>query len=162
MTPLSPVQPYALLDLIIRAPKMSNLHTGLYVTLLKLHNLLESGSKSYALPYTRMYTMQNQNNKAIYVYGSALLKKNQMVILLDDSSTRGLMWLTNAIRSALVTANFNQNHEKVSVDVFHSQSGIEPLIEGEKLSVKVKTLISENARDNATYRDCVQTFHVAA
>ncbi|NQX64037.1 Ger(x)C family spore germination protein [Paenibacillus qinlingensis] len=130
--------------------EMSNLHTGLYVTLLKLHNLLESDSKSYALPYTKMYTSQKQKNKAIYVYGSALLKKNQMVGLLDDSSTRGFMWLTNTIKSALITVDFNQNQGKVSVDVFHSHSSIEPFIEGENLSVKVKTLIECNVVENTT------------
>lgn len=120
---------------------------GLNVTTKKLSQMLISDSGDCALPWVKILpTEKEQDPKQTIAYltGTAIFKKDKMVGLIDDSVTRGVLWLRNEIQLAVITVKPARSDGYISVNLLQAKSKLKPKIENGKWKI---TLTSESFSD---------------
>lgn len=78
--------------------------------------------------------------KAPSVYGLAVFKKDKMVGTLDSNESRTLRLLRNKEKGGFLIVQWIENNERenVTLEIFKSESKIEPLYNNKELSINIK------------------------
>lgn len=78
------------------------------------------------------------NEKTAVVSGTAVFKKDKLAGQLDNTETRGLLWVTGEVKSGIIDVDCPSGDGKVSLEIIRADSKITPEIEDGKIHIKVK------------------------
>ncbi|MFC3801077.1 Ger(x)C family spore germination protein [Cohnella sp. GCM10012308] len=121
--------------------EMTILQIGLNVSLFDLLHMLRSTGKAAVLPYIQKLPDQpneKPGNTVSYITGSTVFKNGKSVGKLNMRLTRGLLWLRNDTKEAIVTFVPEGMPGTVSLRIVRSRSVLVPRISGDRWSVRVK------------------------
>ncbi|TBL80283.1 Ger(x)C family spore germination protein [Paenibacillus thalictri] len=136
--------------------EMAKLQTGMKVTVKDFSEMLIGDSKAAALPWVEMVPAEpfkKPNETVGFINGTAIIKGDRMVGLLNDKLTRGLLWLRDEIKTSIVTITPKETKGHVSMKLLKSQTNLIPSINGDKWSVTVKIETEDDVMQNTTNLD---------
>lgn len=126
---------------------------GMNVTTKKLAQMLISDSGDCALPWIKILPPEEvkaPKQTIAYITGTAIFKKDKMVGKIDDSVTRGVLWLRNEIQLGVVTTKPNNSNGHISVNVLQARSTLIPKIENGKWKITLKSESYSDIVQNTT------------
>lgn len=129
---------------------------GLNITVNELAQMLSGDSNAAVLPWVEMlHAKGNERHQPIpYIKGSAVFKDDRMVGMLDQQSTRGVLWLRNEMDRAVVTvAPDGEDGGHVSFLLLKSSTQLIPNITGDAWSMTVKIETEDDIIQNTTRLD---------
>lgn len=136
--------------------ELSQHKLGMNVTTKILAQMLISDSGDCALPWISILPPEkakDQKQTIAYITGTAIFKKDKMVGLIDDSVTRGVLWLRNEIRLAIITIKPPDTKGYISVNLLQAESTLIPKIENGKWKIILKTESNSDIVQNTTNLD---------
>lgn len=136
--------------------ELGNLKIGMEVTTKEVSQMLISESGDCALPLIKILPPEagKDNKETIaYITGTALFKHDKMVGQIDDSVTRGLLWLRNEVRLAIITVQPEKAEGYVSMNLLLANSKLIPKIEDGKWKIILKTESDVDIIQNTTHLD---------
>ncbi|MDP4084984.1 MAG: Ger(x)C family spore germination protein [Bacillota bacterium] len=136
--------------------ELSSFRIGMDVTAKDYAQMLIGDSNASALPLIKILpsTPGQEKQTIAYVTGTAIFKNGKMIGDIDDSVTRGVLWLRNEIRLATISVKPNgKNDGFVSMNLLRAKSKIIPLIENGKWKIKLYAVGNSNIVQNTTDLD---------
>jgi spore germination protein KC len=133
--------------------ELASLKTGVDITLKDLGQMLIGESGAAAVPYIEILPTQpgqGKNQTIGYIVGTAVLKQGKMVGAVDQSTTRGILWLRNEIELAIVTAKPENVEGYISMQLLRAQSQIIPKIENGNWKITLKAETEDDIIQNGT------------
>ncbi|NOU99639.1 Ger(x)C family spore germination protein [Paenibacillus planticolens] len=130
----------------------------LSVTLTDLAQMLMNQSGAAALPFLEILqpdSANNRDNTESFVNKTAVFKDDKMVGSIDDPTSRGLLWLRNEIKTAVVTVTPAGTSGNVSLRLLKSETKLKPLIENGKWKMNVWIHTEDDALQNTTGLDLI-------
>ncbi|NQX68931.1 Ger(x)C family spore germination protein [Paenibacillus alba] len=130
----------------------------LSVTLSDLAQMLASGSNSAALPYLELLaplTTNNSDKTESFLNATAVFKSDKMVGKIDDRTTRGILWLRDEIKQAVITVTPEGEKGTVSANLIRSKTKLEPIIKDGKWQMNVWIQTEDDALQNTTMLNLV-------
>ncbi|NMA15165.1 MAG: Ger(x)C family spore germination protein [Clostridia bacterium] len=105
-------------------------------------NLHEFASRLFSkttAPVAPLIDITEENKQKIAkIIGTAVFKKGQMVGTLNQSETRGLLWVLDEVGSGIIVVNAPKSGEKVSLEIIRSSTKIIPEIKNGTLHITIK------------------------
>jgi spore germination protein KC len=128
----------------------------LQVTLKDLMQRMQGESEAVGLPWIESLPpgpgrTKNQNDP--YLVGTAVFKKDKMVGRIDDRSTRGVLWLRDEIKTAVITVTPKEAKGFISMKLLRANTQLIPKIENGKWTVTVKVDTEDDIIQNGTTLD---------
>jgi len=77
------------------------------------------------------------DKKEIYISGSAVFHGDRLIGELNDTETRGLMWVTGDVKSGIIVVDCPCGQGKVELEIFQAKSTVTPVLQDGTLSFKV-------------------------
>lgn len=133
--------------------EMSKSKLAMNVTLTELAYMLKGESRTAALPYLKELPPiagLDPNKTNGYVNGTAIFKKDKMIGLIDEHTSRGLLWLRNEMKTAVITVHPESSPGTVSLRLARSMTKLTPRIENGKWSMHVFVDTEDDAVQNTT------------
>ncbi|MFD0679802.1 MULTISPECIES: Ger(x)C family spore germination protein [unclassified Paenibacillus] len=133
--------------------EMAKTRIGVQTTVKDLAQMLAGDAGTIALPWVEILPpMPDKKEKQTipYIIGTAVFKKDKMVGRIDDKVTRGLLWLRNEIKSAIVTVTPKEADGHVSTRLLHSKTELIPEIKDEKWTMTVRIETEDDVIQNTT------------
>lgn len=78
------------------------------------------------------------DKKAIRVSGTAVFKKDKLAGQLNQSETRGLLWVIDEVRRGIIEVDCPGGSGKASLNIIHSDSKILPELKSGKIHMKIE------------------------
>jgi spore germination protein KC len=121
------------------------------VSLKDLNRMLSGDTGAAALPWVD-FKSQMQIKKP-YIYGTAIFKKDRMTGTIDDNITRGVLWVRDEMKSAVVTVKPKMEQGFVSMDLIRSRTKLIPYIQNGKWKITVNAETEDDIIQNGTALD---------
>lgn len=139
------------------AQVMSRLRFGLQVTIMDYLRMDHSESKAAALPWLEI-TPSDPNvgetePENLWISGSAIIKNGQLVGIIDDETTRGLLWILDEIKMAEVTFEPRDAQGKLSVQIIRSRTRLIPELRNGKWRMIVQVDTHDDIVENQSNLD---------
>jgi len=129
---------------------------GLNITTKTLAQMLRSDSGDCALPWISILPpveAKDPKQTIAYITGTAIFKKDKMIGLIDDSLTRGVLWLRDEIQLAVITIKPPHTKGYISVNLLQAESTLIPKIENGKWKIILKSESNSDIVQNTTNLD---------
>ncbi|NQX58769.1 Ger(x)C family spore germination protein [Paenibacillus qinlingensis] len=127
---------------------------SLSTTLAELARMLVDETGAAATPWIDMQPVSAPNNYDSMpspVNGTAIFRDGKLVGVIDEFTTRGVLWIRNDIKQAVVTVNPEENSlNSVSLRLITSRTKIRPLIKNGTWSMDIQIRTENNALQNST------------
>ncbi len=120
--------------------ELSNLHTGLVVTLKDLMGMLSDESGDCVLPLIEELPPRPPLTKyqtIAYICGTAVFKRDKMVGSLNNNVSKGLLWLLNQIDLENVTLKPKGTDRSLTVRILHGHTDLTPNITGDNWTMNI-------------------------
>lgn len=133
--------------------EMAKTRIGMKTTIKDLAEMLAGDTGAAALPWVEILPPKpnkKANQTIPYIFGTAVFKKDKMVGKIDDRVTRGLLWVRNEIKLAIVTVSPKEAAGQVSSRLLHSHTKLIPEIKDNKWSMTVKIETEDDVLQNTT------------
>ncbi|WP_212962829.1 Ger(x)C family spore germination protein [Siminovitchia fordii] len=123
--------------------EIANKKHGMSVTLQELDTMLTSKDQNVVLPYLKILKEKSDGKKTQYTVleGTVLFKKDRMIGTISESTTRGLLWITDKLKEYTVTFEIEEGNGHISIFPVKTEVNLTPRIQnGEwKMIVDVHT-----------------------
>lgn len=106
------------------------------VNLQDLSSRLMSKTTSPIAPLIEITT--DSGEKDVYVSGMAVFKKDKMVGILNKTETRGLLWVTNKVKSGVIEVTTPEGEGKALLEINIAKSKVTPEIKNGKITMKIE------------------------
>ncbi|WP_423802538.1 Ger(x)C family spore germination protein [Neobacillus sp. SAB-20_R2A] len=136
--------------------ELSQHKLGLNITTKKLAQMLVGDSGDCALPWITILppeSKKNPNRTIAYSTGTAIFKRDKMIGIIDDSVTRGVLWLRNEILLGVITIKPPKTDGYISVNVLQAQAKLIPKIQNGKWTITLKSVSASDIVQNETNLD---------
>lgn len=133
---------------------------GVDITMKDLAQMLIGDSEAAVLPYIetlKPQTGQDKKQTIATIVGTAVFKKGKMIGSIDESATRGLLWLRNEIQLAVVTVKPKNSEGHVSMNLLRAESKLIPKIENGNWKITLKSETEDDIVQNETTLDTRNT-----
>lgn len=128
--------------------KMSEQQTGLNVNLLQATKQMSGLARTAVIPYVTMDMFRS--NEVPIIHASAVIKDNKLAGIITDSDTRGMLWLRNQIKTAMITVMLGSPKETVSVQIAKARTRLVPEIKDGSWSLHIHVDASGSFHENTT------------
>lgn len=133
--------------------KMAKLQTGLSITMKELAQMMAGKAKGAVIPLLEIKPKQENQEAFPFINGTAILKNGKMVGRMNDSATRGIMWLRNEVKRATVTVFPKNAKGYVSFQLLKSHTELVPHMHGDNWSITVRIDTQDDIIENTTDMD---------
>lgn len=136
--------------------EMSKSKVSLSVTLAEFGKMLTGDTNAAAMPWLRELlplNEQSSSKSSEYTVGTAVFQKDKMVGVLTDTASRGVLWVRDEIRDAVITVKPSDVPGNVSLRMVKSSTKLKPVIQDGKWSMTVKIKSEYDALQNGTKLD---------
>ena len=133
--------------------ELSNSKIGINVTVKQLAEMLIGDAGNAALPFLELLPPSaggGQQNTIAYITGTAVFRKDKMVGQISDQATRGLLWLRDETKYAVVTIAPKEADGYVTFNLQRSKTELIPHIEDGRWSMTVKIKTEDDIAENTT------------
>ncbi|WP_219838712.1 Ger(x)C family spore germination protein [Paenibacillus sp. R14(2021)] len=123
------------------------------VTLADLSQMITSGSGAAVLPWISRqapHTKGNPDTSVHFENGTAVFKGDKMVGVIDETTTRGVLWLQNEIKNAVITVEPKDEQGIVSVRLIKSRTKLKARIQNGKWQITARIHTENDAVENST------------
>lgn len=127
--------------------------TGLKVSVKDLAEMMIGDAQAAALPLIHILPAEpgtNPKQTVAYIHGSAVIKKGRMIGMINDRTTRGLLWLRDEVKTATVTIKPEEGPGYVTLTLLRSWTQLVPRIDGDRWSMTVKLETEDDVVQNTT------------
>src|SRR5699024_1904932 len=131
------------------ARELASLKIGMSVEAKDLLQMTSDESDNAALPVLEIEE-EPPNTYGLRVKGTAVFKNGKMAGQLDDSVTRGLLWIRNEIENASVTIKPEDAKNYISFNIFEENTQLIPSIKNGNWKMTVKINSVDDAVENET------------
>lgn len=100
--------------------------------------------------------------RTVRVSGTAVFKKDKLVGQLDETETRGLLWVINEVKSGIIEVDCPRSDGKASLEIIRASSKITPEIEDNKILMKMNIKEEGNLGDQSCSENLVLPTGVAS
>lgn len=136
---------------------------SLKVTLKDLMKQMSGDEQAAGLPWVEILPPdpeKSKNETIPFITGTAVFKRDKLVGHIDDSLTRGLLWMRNEIRNAVITVSPEPEDGFVSLKLIHANSELIPSIENGKWKITLETMSEDDIIQSETRLDMMNPVHV--
>lgn len=140
--------------------EMAEAQTGLNITLKELAQMLAGRSGAAVLPIVKIDEHEEEKTPFTFIQGAAILKDGKMIGSLDDTATRGILWLRNEIKQSTVTVTPEESPGSVSVRILRNRTELIPHIREGDWSMTVRIEAWDEIADNTTNLDLSGPKHI--
>lgn len=143
-------------DLATVLRELDSLKVGMEITVKDFAEMLVSESGDTAVPWIKILPTEEGREKLetiAYIAGTAIFKKDKMVGKINDSVTRGVMWLRNDVPLATVTVKTSEANGYVTFNLQKATSELIPTIENGKWKMLLKADAEADIIQNTTQLD---------
>lgn len=124
------------------------------ITLKDVLQMLKSDSQAVIIPWIEQSPSvpgeEEKEAPSLRLNGAAVLKKDKIVGRIDDKITRGVMWLRDEIKTAIVTVKPKGTKGYVSIELLESDTKMVPSVTGDKWKMNVRLQTKGNVIQNTT------------
>lgn len=123
-------------------------------TILDVYEMLKDGDTAIPMIEKLPPEKGKKPNQTIpYLNHTAIFNKDKMVGSMDDSLTRGAMWIRNEIKEARITIIPKNENEPITLAVLNAKTKLVPKISDDKWKITIKgkasgTIIVNNGNQN--------------
>lgn len=100
--------------------------------------------------------------RTVRVSGTAVFKKDKLVGQLDETETRGLLWVINEVKSGIIEVDCPSGDGKASLEIIRASSKITPEIEDNKILMKMNIKEEGNLGDQSCSENLVLPTGIAS
>lgn len=116
-------------------------------------NRLMSKSAAPIAPLIEIKEVEQE--KTLFISGTAVFKKDKMVGELNQTETRGLLWAINKVKSGIIVVKSPGGDGKVSMEIIEAKTKITPKIKDRKIQMRIKieeegNLSDQSGKENLT------------
>ncbi|BCJ87302.1 Ger(x)C family spore germination protein [Effusibacillus dendaii] len=140
--------------------KMAESQTGLNITMKELAQMMAGRAKAAVIPLVEIKPQQENQEAFPFINGAAILKNGKLVGRMNDSATRGIMWLRNEVKRGTVTVSPKNTKGHVSLQLLRSHTELVPHIHGDNWSITVKIETQDDIVENTTDLDLADPKHI--
>jgi len=136
--------------------ELDKLKIGIRVTTKDLAEMLNGDSGDAAIPWIEINPSEPESRnhqKIAYITGTAVFKKDKMVGRLNDSVTRGVLWLRNELKTAIVTVQPKGAGGPVSMQLLRANSELIPSIRDGTWKITCRAETVDDIIQNSTNWD---------
>lgn len=140
--------------------EMAKSRLGMNVTVKDLAEMLSSDDGGAVLPIAESLPPETEgaNRKSSpYVSGTAIFKGDKLVGYINDKETRGLLWVRDQIKQAIITIEPKEAKGHISFTMIRSRTEVIPKIRNENWSVTVKITAEVDISQNASKLDLMDS-----
>ena len=124
--------------------EISNQRVGMQITMKDLDVMLTGFSQAAAIPYLRVGKQKKSDGKTIkyiYIDGSAVFRKDQMIETISESETRGILWLRDEVKGYTISVKIEDEEGLVSLNPVSARVKLIPQIHQDqwKMIVNIDT-----------------------
>ncbi|HHY73237.1 MAG TPA: Ger(x)C family spore germination protein [Bacillus bacterium] len=133
--------------------ELATLKIGMDVTIKEFAQMQIGHSKAAAVPFIEMLPPpedRKPEETIAYITGTAILKRGKMVGFIDESVTRGVLWLRNEIKDAIVTVKPEGVEGYISMNLLRAKTMLKPTIENGKWMITLKAVTEDDIIKNGT------------
>ncbi len=99
-------------------------------------------------------TERSPVQKGVALTGTAVFRNDKLVGWLDESETRGLIWLRGEVLKGVITIPSLSGPDKnMSVEIVHGRTEVEPQYDGESVWFNVKITVVGDLTEQQSYED---------
>jgi spore germination protein KC len=95
---------------------------------------------------------KNESGNAQAIIGAAVFKEDKLVGWMNDSETRGILWLRNEMDMGVITVDIpkEEGGGNISSNIIRTETKLDPKIKGGKIHISVNTTTEMNVMENAS------------
>lgn len=139
--------------------ELSKMQTLMGVTLKDFTEMLGSDMHSAAVPFIEYLPPEEGKGKLDtipYITGTALFKEDKMIGTVNDKVTRGLQWILNEVKYAIVTVE-PKDSGLVSFQLLRAKSELIPQIKDGKWIITIKGVTEDDIIQNGSKLNVMNT-----
>lgn len=136
--------------------EVSNKMIGMQVTIQDVDEMLTDITQSVAIPYVKIKTEKSHDGKDIkfpHIDGAAVFQKDKMIGIINESLTRGILWLRDEIKGYTVSVEVENEKGLVSLNPVSANIKLKPKIENDTWKMTVDILTESSVVQNETNID---------
>lgn len=121
------------------AKTVKDFHTSSHfkaISIQEFANNLLSEATSPIIPLVKV--IEKNSQKTISIDGLAVLNKDKMVGTLNETETRGLLWVTGDVTGGVIPISSSDGKGKLSVEIISAKSKIIPQINADHITMHIK------------------------
>lgn len=136
--------------------ELTNLSVGLQINITDfLDMVLTEGLEPVAPQFASEPLEVNANSQTKEtqaITGTAVFKEDKLVGWMDDSETRGILWLRNEMIKGVITIKVSQERGggNISANIIRNESEIVPELKDNKIKIIINTHTEMNVMENAS------------
>ena len=124
--------------------ELSNQRIGMQTTIKDLDEMLTGVAQAAVIPYLKIGKQKKSDGKTIkyiYIDGSAVFRKDQMIGTITESETRGILWLRNEMQGYTISVKIEDEEGLVSLNPVSARVKLIPQIHQDqwKMIVNIDT-----------------------
>lgn len=128
------------------AREIAKTETGMSVTLKEVLQMLNAEGRGAALPILKIDKEPDTTN--LSMNGTAIFNNGKLVGQIDEAMTRGVLWLRNEMKTAMVTLEPEEGEGLISFKILKANSELIPKIEGDNWKIIVRTTSLDDVVEN--------------
>lgn len=136
--------------------EVSNKMIGMQVTIQDVDEMLTDITQSVAIPNVKIKTEKSHDGKDIkfpHIDGAAVFQKDKMIGIINESLTRGILWLRDEIKGYTVSVEVENEKGLVSLNPVSANIKLKPKIENDTWKMTVDILTESSVVQNETNID---------
>lgn len=128
------------------------------VELIDLMRMMSTKDKTGYLP--RIRVLHTEKKPYVHVLETAIIKDGKVVGDLNETETRGLLWVRKEIQNPVVPVPLDKPEHYATIEVLRSKTKIQPSFDGKRLRMKITVTPSGNIGEfQSPYPLNLQSFH---
>ncbi|WP_018130588.1 Ger(x)C family spore germination protein [Effusibacillus pohliae] len=137
-----------------QARELAKLGVGMKATAKDLLQMLRGEAGAAALPVLKISPAkvgdESDQQPTVTLDGTAIFKKDKLVGIIGDEETRGVLWIRNEIKRAIVTIEPKEADGRVALEMIHFRTELIPEIDNQKWTITVKAVAEDDVAENTT------------
>ena len=135
--------------------ELVSLKIGMDVSTKDLAEMMVSESGDLGVPWIKILPPEKGKGKQTiaYITGTAIFKKDKMIGHIDDSVTRGVLWLRDEIELSTVSLKPEETDGYISLKSLNAKTELIPKIENGKWKIVFKATTENDIVQNSTPLD---------
>lgn len=108
-------------------------------TAVKLNEFMNRILSKTTAPIAAIVKISGQGSeRKLIVTGTAVFKDNKLIGELNETETRGLLWVINEVKSGIITVECPESDGNVELEIIRAKSKVTPEISEDKVNFKVE------------------------
>lgn len=138
--------------------ELARFQISMDVTMSELMQMTGSETGGALLPFVKKVSSSHNKGKMkgktqLLLSGVAVFNGDKMIGKLDESLTRGLLWVRDEIKNATITVEVDEGEGKITALMIRSKTKLIPRIEHGKWKITIQSLTEDDLVQNASKLD---------